>query len=590
MRENALKEEEVKRANERIKLFAAVHNGIGKSDAEKAHFLNVLENSNAGSVSEIANISNLITLNALKNPQPTNKQDDRMRTTQPTNIYPDEKQLLPISSPLLELIKSAMHSAAHESVQKQAASPYTPQYMFNDPSIKLVNPSPDLPTNPATIKFNAPGVATPLRINGGKVIGGNVRGGNVIGGVISGGDFSGGEIQGGKIEGGTFKNGLMIDGILKSGVVEGGKIKGGLITGGDIKSGVIEGGTVKGGIIDGGILVGGVVEGGIFKGGTILGGRLIAGEMDGGILKNGSINGGVMKGGVIESGVLEGGTMLSGTLRGGIVKSGIINGGIIDQGVIVQDNAEIGPGVEIHEGVVKGGKISVNAVPQISNLQAIPPSNTAIPSNHDDGENRSDLFSIEVLPKHSDDDHKEATKEVINFKTLNKEAHIDKLDKTLEKNVVLFTTKKPIEKHVEQSRISPTSRPKQTSRPIEFVTKTVSTQSHRTGIKKANYPSVTGTKNLVHKALLYNKNNPKERKEINLSNINDVKQLLAILEKSSKNSEKNKLQPNEKHEDDNLKRKEEILRKAQLAIPKIREEQRKFHFNIGKEIFLIKLT
>ncbi|XP_012557208.2 uncharacterized protein LOC100201718 isoform X1 [Hydra vulgaris] len=568
LRENAIKEEELKR-NERIKLFTALHNGIGKNDNEKAHFLNVLENSYAGSSSELANISKFINLGTLKNSQSSEKQDDANKMTKGVTTFSNQKQL-PISSPLLELIKSELHSGSHESVHKEATSPYTVQSMFNDPSVKLVNPSPDLPTNPATIKFNAPGVETPLRINGGKVIGGNVRGGNVIGGVISGGDFSGGEIQGGKIEGGTFKNGLMIDGVVKNGVVEGGKIKGGLILGGDIKSGLIEGGTVKGGIIDGGTLVDGVIEGGIFKGGTILGGRLVAGEMDGGVLKNGTISGGVMKGGIIESGVLEGGTMLSGILRGGIVKSGIINGGTIDKGVIVQDNAEIGPGVEIHEGVVKGGKISVNIVPQVSSPPTLPNPATTVKSN---------MFSVEVVSKQLDD-HKEEKKEVVDFKKP-PEVHNHEDTEKPKKNVPI-PTKKPMETHVKHSSAAPTLRPKQSYRPTEYLTKSKSTQSYRTAVKKTNHPSFSGKKKLIQKALLYNKDNPKERKEINLNNINDVKQLLAILEKGSTNSEKRKVQPIETSKSDELKKKEELLKKTQLTIPRIREEQAFAHWSLTK--------
>ena len=49
---------------------------------------------------------------------------------------------------------------------------------------------------------------------------------------------------------------------------------------------------------------------------------------------------------------------LHGPLQGGIVKSGVIRGGIIDGGVI--ESGEIGPGVEIVDGVFKGGHISAN--------------------------------------------------------------------------------------------------------------------------------------------------------------------------------------------------------------------------------------
>lgn len=248
-------------------------------------------------------------------------------------------------------------------------------------------------------EVTAPTPSQQLRINGGKVLGGNVRGGNILGGVVSGGDVSGGEIRGGRITGGTFKNGLFLDGTLDNGIVEGGRIKGGKIEGGDIKSGMVDGGIVKGGVIDGGHLIDGSVEGGEFKGGEIIGGHLISGEMDGGVLKNGTINGGVLKGGVIESGTLEGGVMLSGILRGGDVKSGIIKGGIIDKGVIVQD-AEIGPGVEIHDGIVKGGKITVNSLPQVTGVQSTMLTSPLVPEADHTDENRSNImYTLEVLPK-----------------------------------------------------------------------------------------------------------------------------------------------------------------------------------------------
>ena len=263
-------------------------------------------------------------------------------------------------------------------------------------------------------------VTTPLRINGGKVLGGNVRGGSILGGVVSGGEVSGGEITGGRITGGFFKNGFFMDGELENGVVEGGKIKGGKITGGDVKSGLVEGGEVKGGVVEGGHLINGTVEGGDFKGGEIIGGKLISGEMDGGILlRNGTINGGLLKGGTIESGSLNGGVMLGGILRGGEIKSGVIRGGIIDKGVIVQD-AEIGPGVEIHEGIIKGGKITVQSLSSspYSNFPTQPSSGTqdalsnsseslfgdtpiTMDKSHTTGQiNRSNImYSIKVLPK-----------------------------------------------------------------------------------------------------------------------------------------------------------------------------------------------
>ena len=263
-------------------------------------------------------------------------------------------------------------------------------------------------------------VTTPLRINGGKVLGGNVRGGSILGGVVSGGEVSGGEITGGRITGGFFKNGFFMDGELENGVVEGGKIKGGKITGGDVKSGLVEGGEVKGGVVEGGHLINGTVEGGDFKGGEIIGGKLISGEMDGGVLlRNGTINGGLLKGGTIESGSLNGGVMLGGILRGGEIKSGVIRGGIIDKGVIVQD-AEIGPGVEIHEGIIKGGKITVQSLSSSpnSNFPTQPSSGTqdvlidssesffgntplTMDTSHTtDQINRSNImYSIKVLPK-----------------------------------------------------------------------------------------------------------------------------------------------------------------------------------------------
>ena len=231
-----------------------------------------------------------------------------------------------------------------------------------------------------TLESFKKGDSSKLRIHGGKVLGGSVRGGNIAGGEISGGDVSGGEVDGGKITGGSFKGGQLIGGSIRNGVVEGGKIRGGKIEGGLLRSGLVDGGVIRGGIIEGGHLVNGTVDGGDFKGGEMLGGRLSAGEIDGGILKGGEVAGGILKGGVIESGRLEGGVMLSGLLRGGIIKSGIIKGGIIDQGVIVQGKAEIGPGVEIHEGTVKGGRITAS-------------------HSHDFGESSSSYFKDEAGTK-----------------------------------------------------------------------------------------------------------------------------------------------------------------------------------------------
>lgn len=233
-----------------------------------------------------------------------------------------------------------------------------------------------------------PNESEPLQINGGKILGGNVRGGRILGGVVTGGNITGGEMEGGRITGGTFQNGLFINGLMEDGVVEGGKIRGGKILGGVIKAGVIDGGVVKGGAVLGGHLFNGTITGGIFKGGDIYDGILMSGEMDGGTMKGGRINGGTMKGGVIESGSLDGGVMLSGILRGGVVKSGVIKGGVVDKGVVVQD-AEIGPGVEIHEGIIKGGRITANDVRRSHEL-----------SNHGHSdENRSNImYSIEVPP------------------------------------------------------------------------------------------------------------------------------------------------------------------------------------------------
>ena len=236
-------------------------------------------------------------------------------------------------------------------------------------------------------------ISEPLQINGGKVLGGNVRGGRILGGIITGGNITGGEMEGGRITGGTFKDGLFINGLMSDGLIEGGKIRGGKIMGGVIKAGVIDGGIMKGGVMLGGHLINGTIAGGLLKGGEIDGGEILSGEMDGGTLKGGRINGGIMKGGIIESGSLDGGLMLSGIIRGGIVKSGIIKGGIVDKGVVVQD-AEIGPGVEIHEGIIKGGRITANDLRRSSSHE---PGllNHIIHSD----ENRSNImYSIEVTP------------------------------------------------------------------------------------------------------------------------------------------------------------------------------------------------
>ena len=258
-----------------------------------------------------------------------------------------------------------------------------------------------------------------LRINGGKVLGGNIRGGEILGGMISGGSILGGKINGGTISGGTFKNGLLINGEVKNGLVEGGKIRGGKILGGDIKSGLIDGGIVKGGTVEGGHLIGGIIEGGDFKGGEILGGKLLSGEMDGGVLKNGTINGGTLKGGVIEDGTLEGGVMLAGILRGGIVKSGVIRGGIIDKGVIVQDT-DVGPGVELEEGIFKGGKISVKSITANSKEEEKKDTYKQHDKYHHDDSRSNIMYHIEVLPKETEPiNHINATKRSSSVKHIN---------------------------------------------------------------------------------------------------------------------------------------------------------------------------
>ena len=95
-----------------------------------------------------------------------------------------------------------------------------------------------------------------------------------------------------------------------------------------------------------------------------------------------------------------------GLLRGGIVKSGIIRGGTIDKGVIVQD-AEIGPGVEIHDGIVKGGKITINNLIPVPGTQEAMFNNPSVTEVYHTDENRSNImYSIEVLPKPTEDGSK----------------------------------------------------------------------------------------------------------------------------------------------------------------------------------------
>ena len=411
----------------------------------------------------------------------------------------------------------------------------------------------------------------PLRINGGKVLGGNVRGGNILGGTISGGDVSGGEIRGGTISGGTYKNGLFLGGEMKNGVVEGGIIRGGLILGGDIKSGEIDNGTVTGGIIEGGHLVNGSVEGGDFKGGTIMGGRLLSGEIDGGTLKNGTVNGGILKGGVIESGELNGGIMFAGVLRGGIVKSGIIRGGTIDKGVIVQD-AEIGPGVEIHDGIVKGGRITVNSLPAVPGSQEAMFNNPSVTETYHTDENRSNImYSIEVLPKPTEKaekadkvtsvkdidtkDHTPIKNKLMMMKPViqQKKAEPKKVEfKKIEPKVVAYKKDEPKKVEVNQEEDNtflekslrsmsegdakitdpnkkfPTPR---ITRPVTKVTKKTSPDQQVASVTTSKkYPPPSQLKPV--------KNAPKGKQKVNLKDLSDIKKLLKKLEASSSNKER----------------------------------------------------